>query len=135
MQTDGPNSVTVSLGAESVQLTRRGSDWGMPALKHNSSVTVFGSATQTFEVVDQLDRSSTQVAGDTVIAPMPGLVTAVAVAAGQEVCEGDRLVVLEAMKMEHVLRAPRDGVLAAVSVAEGQQVAAGDLVASLEPEA
>ena len=68
------------------------------------------------------------------MAPMPGLVTSVAVAAGQAVAAGDRLVVLEAMKMEHVLRAPRDGVLANVAVAAGSQVTAGDLVAALEPE-
>lgn len=68
------------------------------------------------------------------MAPMPGLVTSVVVASGQAVAAGDRLVVLEAMKMEHVLRAPRDGVLANVAVAEGQQVTAGDLVAALEPE-
>jgi len=40
---------------------------------------------------------------------------------------------LEAMKMEHVLRAPRDGIIASVSVAEGDQVTAGATMVALEP--
>jgi 3-methylcrotonyl-CoA carboxylase alpha subunit len=42
------------------------------------------------------------------------------------------MVVLEAMKMEHVLRAPRDGVVARVSVAENDQVVAGAAMVTLE---
>jgi 3-methylcrotonyl-CoA carboxylase alpha subunit len=73
--------------------------------------------------------------GDAVVAPMPGLVRDVAVKAGQAVGEGDRLIVLEAMKMEHVLRAPRSGVVAEVTVASGDQVTAGALMVRLEDEA
>ncbi|EBA10637.1 Methylcrotonyl-CoA carboxylase alpha chain [Roseobacter sp. CCS2] len=72
--------------------------------------------------------------GDTVLAPMPGLVRDVAVTAGQTVQEGDRMVVLEAMKMEHVLRAPRDGTVDSVMVATGDQVTAGALMVSLEAD-
>jgi 3-methylcrotonyl-CoA carboxylase alpha subunit len=64
---------------------------------------------------------------------MPGLVRAVAVQQVDTVAQGDRLLVLEAMKMEHVLRAPRDGLVADVSVAFGDQVAAGDLMVALAP--
>ena len=53
---------------------------------------------------------------------MPGLVKAVFVAAGDQVKTGDRLAVLEAMKMEHVLTAARDGVVAEVLVDQGAQV-------------
>jgi 3-methylcrotonyl-CoA carboxylase alpha subunit len=45
------------------------------------------------------------------------------------------MVVLEAMKMEHVLRAPRDGVVASVAVATGDQVTAGALMVALEEDA
>jgi 3-methylcrotonyl-CoA carboxylase alpha subunit len=61
----------------------------------------------------------------TVLAPMPGLVKAVFVASGQAVAQGDRLAILEAMKMEHVLTAGRDGVVAELLVAPGAQVEAG----------
>ena len=53
---------------------------------------------------------------------------------GQKIAKDDPLIVLEAMKMEHVLAAPRDGVLAAVNVAEGDQVVDGTVLIALEPE-
>jgi 3-methylcrotonyl-CoA carboxylase alpha subunit len=62
------------------------------------------------------------------------LICDVAIAVGQSVLAGDRLVVLEAMKMEHVLRAPRDGVIKSVNVVKGTQVTAGALMVGLEPE-
>ncbi len=55
-------------------------------------------------------------------APMPGLVVAVPVTAGQAVKAGDVLVIVESMKMENEIRAPQDGVVQAVNVAAGQQV-------------
>jgi len=65
-------------------------------------------------------------------APMPGLVKAVFVAAGDSVVAGDRLAVLEAMKMEHSLTAGRDGVVAEVLVEAGAQVEAGAALIVLE---
>ena len=65
-------------------------------------------------------------------APMPGLVKVLLAKPGQEVKEGDRLAVLEAMKMEHSLLAARDGVVAEVLVEEGAQVTAGAALVRLE---
>ena len=69
-----------------------------------------------------------------VLAPMPGLVKAMAAKAGAEVTQGDALCVMEAMKMEHTLKAPRDGVIAAVSAAAGDQVEEGAILIKLAPE-
>ncbi len=57
-----------------------------------------------------------------IIAPMPGKVIAVDVAEGQAVTAGQRLLVLEAMKMEHALTAPFDGVVEGLEVSAGSQV-------------
>ena len=65
---------------------------------------------------------------------MPGLVKAVDVRAGQAVKAGDRLCVLEAMKMEHSLTAARDGVVAEVLASAGDQVEAGAPLIRLEEE-
>jgi 3-methylcrotonyl-CoA carboxylase alpha subunit len=73
--------------------------------------------------------------GNSVAAPMPGLVKLVRASAGERVSSGAPLVVLEAMKMEYTLCAPRDGRLEAIHVREGQQVAEGVLLVTLEPEA
>ena len=61
----------------------------------------------------------------TVKAPMPGLVRGVAVQAGDEVTQGQGLVILEAMKMENELRAPRPGAVKDVRVKVGDKVEQG----------
>jgi 3-methylcrotonyl-CoA carboxylase alpha subunit len=65
-------------------------------------------------------------------APMPGRVTAVEVSAGEKVAKGQRLLTLEAMKMEHALTAPFDGTVAQLSAAAGQQVSEGQLLVKVE---
>jgi 3-methylcrotonyl-CoA carboxylase alpha subunit len=74
-------------------------------------------------------------AGDAVRAPINGKVARIFVKAGDAVAKGDRLAVVEAMKMEHVLAAARDGIVASLAVGEGQQVNQGALIMSLEEEA
>ena len=64
---------------------------------------------------------------------MPGLVQAVFADAGQAVAQGEALLVLEAMKMEHRLAAPRDGVVVDVLAAVGDQVTDGAVLVTLEP--
>ena len=54
---------------------------------------------------------------------------------GAVVAEGDRLAILDAMKMEHVLLAARDGIVAEVLAAEGDQVVAGAALVRLEEDA
>ena len=66
-------------------------------------------------------------------APMAGRVTAVDVAAGDKVTKGQRLLTLEAMKMEHALTAPFDGIVAELNAAPGQQVGEGKLLVKVEP--
>jgi pyruvate carboxylase len=62
-------------------------------------------------------------------APMPGVVSTVAVQAGQQVAKGDVLVSIEAMKMETAIHAERDGTIAEVLVRPGDQIDAKDLLA------
>lgn len=71
--------------------------------------------------------------GGTVRAPMPGRVLQLAVAPGQTVAAGDRLLVLEAMKMEHRLNAPAAGTVLSIGAAEGDQVAEGTVLVEIEP--
>ena len=61
--------------------------------------------------------------GKQLLCPMPGLVKAIAVSAGQEVKAGEPLAIVEAMKMENVLRAERDGTVARVLAKEGDSLA------------
>ncbi|QIG53717.1 acetyl/propionyl/methylcrotonyl-CoA carboxylase subunit alpha [Altererythrobacter sp. BO-6] len=68
-----------------------------------------------------------------IIAPMPGKVIAVDVSEGQAVTAGQRLMVLEAMKMEHALTAPFDGTVTGLSVSAGSQVQVEALLCVVEP--
>jgi 3-methylcrotonyl-CoA carboxylase alpha subunit len=67
-------------------------------------------------------------------APMPGKVTAVEVSQGQKVAKGQRLLTLEAMKMEHALTAPFDGTVAELNATPGAQVTEGQLLVRVEAE-
>ena len=60
--------------------------------------------------------------------PMPGLVVSLAVSEGQEVKTGETLAIIEAMKMENVLRAERDGVIKKIRVKQGDSVAVDAVV-------
>ncbi|MBO6602922.1 MAG: acetyl/propionyl/methylcrotonyl-CoA carboxylase subunit alpha [Roseicyclus sp.] len=122
------------------ELERDGDGWRIdgavvPAqvVRHDAGVSVFWGNAYGFEPVDPLDVvAEGGAAAGRIEAPMPGLVKTVFVAVGQAVAKGDRLAVLEAMKMEHTLSAGRDGVVAEVMVEAGAQVEAGAALIVLE---
>lgn len=78
-------------------------------------------------------RTRTRSAGG-LEAPMPGVVTRVMVVTGEVVKMGQPLVMLEAMKMEHVIRAPRDGRVASIAARAGEMVGGGTALVELEPD-
>lgn len=65
-------------------------------------------------------------------APMPGLVLEVSVQGGQQVEKGDALIILEAMKMENVIKSPTDGVIKSISVNKGDTVEKNQLILNFE---
>jgi 3-methylcrotonyl-CoA carboxylase alpha subunit len=67
-----------------------------------------------------------------VLAPMPGAVVLVDAAKGKTVKRGERLLVLQAMKMEYSLVAPLDGTVTDLTVSAGSQVKEGALLARIE---
>jgi biotin carboxyl carrier protein len=62
----------------------------------------------------------------TVVAPLPGVIKSIAVRSGQDVALDDELLVIEAMKMDNVIRATRVGTVGTIHVTEGRQVAYGE---------
>jgi acetyl-CoA/propionyl-CoA carboxylase biotin carboxyl carrier protein len=73
--------------------------------------------------------------GGALTAPMPGTVTVVKVAKGDEVAAGQSLLVVEAMKMEHVITAPHDGTVTEIDVGVGSAVAMDQVLAVVAPPA
>ena len=141
MQAEGPDRQRWSVPGAEILAERIAGVWeidGQAAADvsvGSGTVTVFDGYGITYGVVDPLERmTGAHGDGNLIEAPMPGLVKAVFARAGQMVVRGDRLAVLEAMKMEHALLAARDGVVAEVLTAEGAQVEAGAALVRLNDE-
>jgi len=137
----GPGAARVTLEGTPHDVLWQGERWwvnGSPRrsriVTHPAGVSVFGGRSLTLVPQDPLDRQTEAAGGGLTLSPMPGLVKAVFVSAGQQVSAGDRLAVLEAMKMEHTLTAARDGTVAEVLAAAGDQVEAGAPLIRLEDE-
>lgn len=109
--------------------------WAPNVAFSGTEVTVFDGYGIPFSAIDVLDVAAGAVGdGNVIEAPMPGLVKAMFARQGDIVAKGDRLAVLEAMKMEHSLLAARDGTVAEVLAAVGDQVTAGAALVRLEDE-
>ncbi len=90
---------------------------------------------QSFEFTRDARGTGAAAAGDgAILAPMPGKVIAVDVAEGDKVNAGQRLMVLEAMKMEHALTAPFDGTVTQLCASEGGQVQVEAMLAVVEKD-
>jgi acetyl/propionyl-CoA carboxylase alpha subunit len=107
---------TVAVDAHQVTVVLQGQPWVL------ERPDAFGSS------------SGSVVTDGDVAAPMPGTVLTVEVAVGDRVKTGDRLGVLEAMKMELSLTAPLDGIVVHAVAGAGAQVALGDVLFRVEPE-
>lgn len=85
------------------------------------------------QMIERLGLSVvTAKAAKDVMAPMPGLVLKLMVKAGEVVSEGQPLLILEAMKMENVIKAAADGIVAKVEVSQGAAVDKGQLMIKME---
>jgi 3-methylcrotonyl-CoA carboxylase alpha subunit len=117
--------------------------WGQARPDLEANIVTIGETTVLFDagnawqislpVASEVEAS--QGAGDgAILSPMPGLVISVDVAEGDHVAKGDRLLTVEAMKMEHSLRAPFDGIVGKLQVSAGTRVSENQLVVSVTKE-
>ncbi|SHM99866.1 acetyl-CoA carboxylase biotin carboxylase subunit [Roseibium suaedae] len=126
----------ISVSGSAITFEREGGRQTAALAQEAGSVTVFlrGHAYR-IGLADHLaDDEEAGNSGDQIIAPMPGLVKVLSAKPGDTVTAGQALVVLEAMKMEHTLKAPRDGVVASILAAEGEQVQDGAILLALEED-
>ena len=137
----GPGRARVTLDGTVHDVSHEGERWwvnGSPRrsriVAHPAGVSVFGGRSLTLVPQDPLDRQAEAAGGGLTLSPMPGLVKVVFVTPGQQVVAGDRLAILEAMKMEHTLTAARDGTVAEVLAGAGDQVEAGAPLIRLEDD-
>jgi 3-methylcrotonyl-CoA carboxylase alpha subunit len=103
-------------------------------LVSDKRITVWQSHTQAIFTLDdglQFDASAGARAGN-LSTPLPGVVVSVAVKEGDKVNAGQTLLVIEAMKMEHAIKAPRAGVVKALKHRVGDRVREGSVLAEVE---
>jgi len=103
--------------------------------RDGDSIIVFANGTAL--AFDHAVRGSGHhaAADGAILSPMPGKIIAVSVAEGDAVTAGQKLLTLEAMKMEHTLTAPFDGVVTKLDASEGAQVQVDAVLAVVEPAA
>ncbi|MCC0006237.1 MAG: acetyl/propionyl/methylcrotonyl-CoA carboxylase subunit alpha [Methylobacteriaceae bacterium] len=144
----GVASYSVSVGGETIDLdlVSRDADRVRFAIggAQSSAAYAFDGATlhvesggeqlTTRETSHEIKSAADRDGGARLLAPMNGRIVSVLAQAGETVKKGQRIVVLEAMKMQHEIVAGRDGVLEAVSVKEGDQVATRHVLATLAAE-
>jgi len=105
---------------------------GMPVFTDDDAIILFDEGQPfRFELATRGTGHHSAHDGD-ILSPMPGKVIAVEVSQGQAVTKGQKLLTLEAMKMEHTLVAPFDGVVAELSATAGAQVQVEALLARIE---
>jgi 3-methylcrotonyl-CoA carboxylase alpha subunit len=100
--------------------------------QESDSVTVFGQGEFLNASLRWDGGGSGHTSDGTILSPMPGRIIAVNVAAGDMVTKGQKLLTLEAMKMEHTLTAPFDGVVAELNAEAGAQVQVEALLVRIE---
>ncbi|PPB81826.1 3-methylcrotonyl-CoA carboxylase alpha subunit [Albidovulum inexpectatum] len=139
-----PGHIRVFLDDHASECRLRGDRWwidGRPLdiriVSDGARVSLFDAqgGVHHFDIPDPLARASEGATeSGLTLSPMPGVVKAVFVETGQPVSRGDRLAVLEAMKMEHTLHASCDGIVAEILAAPGTQVEAGAALVRIEQE-
>lgn len=132
---DGDKRFHVLAGNKSYQAELHAVDWEKRVLKLelNGKLFTVRLEDEYDQLVDQLGLKVTaQHKMKNINAPMPGLVLKVEVEEGQEVKTGDLLLILEAMKMENVIKAAADGRVKVIHTAKGEAVEKGQLLIEME---
>jgi len=132
---DRDDVTLVSMTPEVVELTAGG-------IRHRFEVAAYpglicvdsGLGPVALGPVPRFTDPAARAGAGSLLAPMPGTVARVGVAVGDHVAQGQPLLWLEAMKMEHVISAPAAGIVAELPVAAGQQVEVGSVLAVVKPE-
>lgn len=136
-----------ALTASNAKITDAGLQYESDGIRRNLSVGISGTTVTLHDetgryVVDVLtgvesmqNRTAAHAGeGNTVLAPMPGLVSEVLVNVGDKVHAGQSILVIEAMKLLQTLPAPCDGIIAEITCAAGESVDSGATLTTIEPE-
>jgi 3-methylcrotonyl-CoA carboxylase alpha subunit len=127
--------VRVQVGERVYLVVRDGSVSGASVVEvGGESILFLNGEAWRFGPVRAGQRGSDERGDGTIMSPLPGCVAVLDVQAGDRVTRGQRLLIVEAMKMEHGLVAPFDGRVVDLRVLKGQQIVEGTLLMRIEPK-
>ncbi|WP_116112697.1 acetyl/propionyl/methylcrotonyl-CoA carboxylase subunit alpha [Austwickia chelonae] len=122
--------VVVEIGGKRVEISLPG---GLPAAGGGAG-TANGPRRKAPRRAGTAGRAGAKVGGDSLTAPMQGTIVKLAVSDGDQVAEGDLVVVLEAMKMEQPINAHKAGTVSGLSAAVGETVSSGAVLCEIKGE-
>jgi 3-methylcrotonyl-CoA carboxylase alpha subunit len=130
----GKANVAWDHDGRTVEVGGKAAGEGVRTLSVGAGIVAIGRGVQRLVALKSYDRIDVDhLDGDGVIkAPMHGKVLAILVAQGASVTKGERVAVVEAMKMEHALLAPSDGTVSDIAATVGAQVAEGATILVIE---
>jgi len=133
--TDDATVTLVSVRGNEAEIRVGEKTYVVPFIVKGSTVSfAFDGEIYSIETDSKGPRARSRHRDQTTEAPMPGLVLKILVKPGDVVKRGAALIVLEAMKMEHVIAAPRDGSVVSVRCMEGEMVQPGLELVELRDE-
>lgn len=130
------------LGANKTHVLYQNNSYNIEVVELNkaekTAIVKVNGRSYSLSIKDQFDQLLQQLGMDNLAvnkiqqikAPMPGLVLSVLATVGQEVKKGDNLLVLEAMKMENMIKSPTDGVIKKIEVQQGDKVEKNEILLS-----
>jgi biotin carboxyl carrier protein len=131
----GPNKYHLLLNYKSynLEIVSQDSKSGEVVVKVNNRVVKVVVKTALDKLLSKMGLNNNNVAHAKVVgAPMPGLILDVVVNEGDEVVKGDKLLVLEAMKMENIIKSPGSGKIKSIVVNKGDSVDSGQKLIHFE---
>ncbi len=136
IQPIGPNEYRVRVGARLLEVSLIGFDARRKTCRCRIDGSIYEVAMQTplLRRIEQLGLAKgNTLAGGDVNAPMPGLVREIMVAEGEHVAAEQPILILEAMKMENVIKSKGAGIVSKIAVSAGDAVEKGTLLIALAP--
>jgi len=116
-----------------LEVVSQNKETGEIAVKVNNNVVKVVVKTALDELLNKMGLNNNSVAHTTHVgAPMPGLILDVVVSEGDEVKKGDKLLVLEAMKMENIIKSPGSGKIKSITISKGDSVDSGQKLIHFE---
>jgi len=101
-------------------------------VKTTKTPTLVRAAVPTPTIKEKKIAKTISAGSSTVKSPLPGTIIKVLVRAGDTIAKGDKLMIMEAMKMENNILAEKDGVVKAIKVKEGDSVLENDVLIEME---